>query len=139
MAGPSITDFRGHGGVYIDAYHSYPRWQHVPHSDRVQHGTQAQDNASLLQLCRVGVLRFVHVGDAIRQRTVIPQTACEYERYVRLYTVVHDAPRETTGFNSVFDASGVVDSVDGSHVIAVPVLLLPAVRDPDAKRSPEEC
>src|SRR5271165_658984 len=86
----------------------------------------------------VCILRLVHVRNRIWQRTIVTQTAGEYERHARLYAFVHDAALEAARFDGLLDTSGMINRIDGPHVIAMAVLFLPAIGLADAERRTEQ-
>ena len=57
---------------------------------------------------------------------------------LRFHALVHDAAFQTPALDRLRDAAGVVDGVDGAHVIAVAVLFLAAVGQADAERRAEQ-
>ena len=79
-------------GIDIDADDLHPARQHVAGGDGVQHGAEAEHQARALELLGVGVLRGVHVGDGVGQRSIVAQAAREHERHAGLHALVQNRP-----------------------------------------------
>lgn len=138
LAGAAVAEFGGDGGVDIDADGFDPAGEHVAGGDGVEHRTEAKDEAGGVGVFVVGVLGLVHVGDGVRQGTVITEAAGEDEGDVGLDALVHDAGGEAAGLDGATDAAGVIDGVDGAHVVAVAVLFETTVVHADAEGGAEE-
>ena len=104
----------------------------------MQHGPQAQHQSGALQLLGIGVLGGVHVGDGIGQRTIVAQAAGQHERHIGAHAFVEDAARQAPGFDRLAHAAGMINGVDGAHVIAMAVLFLPSVGQAHAQRGAEQ-
>ena len=56
----------------------------------------------------------------------------------RSHAFVHHAARQASGLDGLGDAAGMIDGVDGAHVIAMAMLFLAAVGLADAERGAEQ-
>ena len=138
LAGAAVADFGRHSRVDIDADNFHPTGEHVAGGDGVQHGAQAEHKSSALQLFVIGVLRLIHVGDGIGEWAVVAEAAGEDEWHAGFDAFVHHTRCQPAGIDGALNAAGVIDGVDGAHVIAVAVFFQAAVDDADAEGSAEE-
>jgi len=134
LAGATVAKFSGNGGIDVDANRFDPAGEHVAHGDRVEHRTEAEHEAGSSQVFGVSVLSGVHVDDGVWERTIITEASGENERHVAGNAFVHHAFGEASLLDGSGDGAGVIDDIDGAHVVAMAVLSLPAVGDADAKR-----
>ena len=91
-----------------------------------------------LQQFGISVLRGIHVRNGFRQRTVVAQAARQHERHVVFHALVHDAGFQPAAFHGAAYAAGVVNRIDGAHVIAMAMLGLAPVCQTDAERGAEQ-
>lgn len=138
LAGAAVRDFGDDGGVDVDADDFDPGGEHVAGGDGVEHGGEAEDEAGVVEMSGVGVLGFVHVGDGVGEGAVVTEGAGQDVGDFGFDEFIHDAGGKAAGFDCAGDAAGLVDGVDGAHVVAVAVFFEAAVGDADAEGGAEQ-